>query len=440
MSRRIFNSVWIAAVLAVCVSFGAYGQAAGTYTPYSMYGVGDLSQPGSAYNKTMGGVGVALRNNRYLNLTNPAAVTARDSLAFMVDFSLYGDNKIFSQGDIRSVSNTFNINDLAISFPIWRSSAMMVGIMPYGDTGFDYGFTYTDPELVGHAGTVDYSADGSGSIYRAFAAAGVTFFKRLSLGVQWNYYFGNIKKTYYTVFKDSSYNSIMNSTEAQLSGSSFRFGLQYEQSVSSKLTLAAGATYTTAARIDGTMEINRLAGGSVVADTLYHQLTDLRKEADVRLAAELAVGLAFKNPGRWMAEFDYARSDWRDSGLDGTRGFMASRLFSASVAEAYRFGFEIVPNPNDIRYYLNHVAYRFGAYRRNEYYLLDGNRVASTGITLGATFPIATTANNRYNGITVGVDFGQRGSLSGEMVRERYINFSIGFNLFDIWFQKMQYN
>lgn len=440
MSRRIFNSVWIAAILAACSSFGAYGQANGTYTPYSIYGVGDLSQPGSAYNKTMGGVGIALRNNRFINMTNPAAVTARDSLAFMADFSLYGDNKIFRQGDIKSVSNTFNINDLAISFPLWKHSAMMVGIMPYSDTGFKYAFSYTDPELVGNVGNVNYSADGSGSLYRAFAAAGVTFFKRLSLGVQWNYHFGNINKTYYTTFNDASYNSIRNSTEAQLSGSSFKFGVQYEQPVSAKLTLAAGATYTTAARLGGTMEINRLAGGSAASDTLYHQLTDLGREADVRLAGELGVGIAVKNPGSWMVGFDYTRSDWTGSGLDGTRGLTASKLFSATVSEAFRFGLEIVPNPNDIRYYLNHVAYRAGAYHKKEYFLLDGHQVAATGITLGATFPIGTTANTRYSGITVGVDFGQRGSLSGEMVRERYINFSIGFNLFDIWFQKMQYN
>ena len=44
-----------------------------------------------------------------------------------------------------------------------------------------------------------------------------------------------------------------------------------------------------------------------------------------------------------------------------------------------------------------------------------------------------------YNGVTLGVDFGQRGSVSGSMIRERYINFSIGVNLYDHWFQKFQY-
>ena len=436
MSRRILNRWFLTALLAACATLTAHGQAAGTYTPYSIYGVGDLSQPGSAYSKTMGGAGVALRNNRYLNLTNPAAVTARDTLAFMADFSLYSDNKMFQQQGIKSASNTFNINDLAMSFPIWRSSAMMVGIMPYSDTGFGYSFDYTDPMLIGQTGNITYSATGTGSLYKAFAAAGVTFFKRLSLGVQWNYIFGAIDKVYSTSFNDASYNGILNGTSGKLAGSGFKFGLQYEQPVGPKHSLIIGATYSTAVNLGGTMESYRYSSGSAASDTLSYQLDQLGKDSKVRLAGELAVGISFQEKGRWVATFDYSRSDWTGSGLDAARGFTASKDFSATVAQTFRAGFEIVPNRNDIRYYFNHVAYRIGAYHKTEYYLLNGKQVASTGLTLGVTLPIV----NGYNGLTLGVDLGQRGSLTGDMIRERYINFSIGFNLFDIWFRKPRYD
>ena len=435
MSRRISHKWIISALLVLCPML-AHGQVAyGTYTPYSIYGVGDLSQPGSAYSKTMGGTGVAVRNNRFLNLINPAAVTARDSLAFMADFSLYSDNKMFEQQGIKSASNTFNINDLAMSFPIWRSSAMMVGVMPYSDTGFGYSFAYADPELIGHTGNITYAAIGEGSLYKAFAAAGVTFFKRLSLGVQWNYYFGNIKKTYSTTFNDASYNGVLNGTTGKLAGSGFKFGIQYEQPVGPKHSLIVGATYTTAVNLKGTMESYRYSAGSAASDTLYYKLDQLGVDSKVRLASEIAVGVSFQEKGRWIATFDYSRSDWTGSGLDGTRGFTASKSFSATTSQTFRAGFEIVPNRNDIRYYFNHVAYRVGAYHKTEYFLLNGKQVASTGITLGVTLPIV----NNYNGFTLGVDFGQRGSLTGDMIRERYINFSIGFNLFDIWFRKPRY-
>ena len=440
MSRRILHRWLLTALLAACATTFAHGQtiAAGTYTPYSIYGVGDLAQPGNALNKSMGGAGVAVRNNSFINLTNPAAVTARDSLAFMAYFSLYNDNKVFKQAGIRSASNTFNINDLAMSFPIWRSSAMMVGIMPYSDTGFGYSFDYTDPELIGRTGNITYSATGTGTIYKAFAAAGVTFFKRLSLGAQWNYYFGNVSKVYSTSFNDASYNGILNGTTGTITGSSFKFGMQYEQPVGTKHSIIVGATYTMPAQLKGTMESYRYSSGSASTDTLYYKMDQLGLDSKVQLASELAVGVSFQERGRWMATFDYSRSDWTGSGLDGARGFTASKAFSATTSEAFRAGFEIVPNRNDIRYYFNHVAYRVGAYHKKEYYLLNGNEVRSTGVTLGVTLPLVFSTNN-MNGLTLGVDFGQRGSLTGDMIRERYVNFSIGFNLFDIWFRKQQY-
>lgn len=440
MSRKTLHRLVLTAILAACTALSARGQAAGTYTPYSIYGVGDLSQPGTAYNKTMGGVGVALRNNRFINITNPAAVTARDSLAFMADFSLYNDNKVFRQGNIQSASNTFNINDLVMSFPLWNHSAMMVGIQPYSDTGFGYSFDYTDPDLIGRTGNITYSAAGSGSLYKAFAAAGVTLFRHLSLGVQWNTYFGQIEKTYNTTFNDASYNGIRNGTTGKITANSFKFGLQYEQPLGTKHSAVIGATYTTAAKLKGTMEAFRYSGGAASADTLFYKLDQLGTDSKVQLASELSVGLSFQERGRWMIAADYTLSDWSKAGLDNARGFSASSLFSATKAETIRAGLEFIPNPNDIRYYFNHVAYRLGAYHKNEYYLLNGKKVASTGITLGVTLPVANSQSTRYNGITLGVDFGQRGSLGNETIRERYVNFSIGFNLFDIWFRKYQYD
>ena len=156
MSRRIFSKAIVFMALVLCAGVNAGAQAFGSYTPYSFFGVGDLAPAGSAYNKTMGGVGIANRNNRFINLTNPASVTARDSLAFMADFSLYSDNKMFKQGSMTSVSNTFNINDLAMSFPIYRSSAFMVGVMPYSSVGYGYQYDYTDPSVIGHTGDITY--------------------------------------------------------------------------------------------------------------------------------------------------------------------------------------------------------------------------------------------------------------------------------------------
>ena len=384
----------------------------------------------------MGGVGVGTRSNRFINIMNPAAVTARDSLAFMADFSLYGDNKVFTQNDIKSANNTFNINDCVISFPLWSTSAMMLGISPFSDTGFGYAYDYTDPDVIGRTGNISYSASGSGSLYKFFTAAGITFWDRLSLGAEFDYYFGNLTKSFSTAISDNSYNSITSTTTLQANAVGGKFGLQFEQPLGSKLKLIVGATYSTGADIKGYYDDLRLSGSSAAVDTLYHKMDTLGRTQKARIASEIGVGLSLRYADKWMVAFDYTRSDWRNSGIENISGFSySSSPFATSLSESYRLGFELVPNRNDIRYYFNNVAYRAGAYYKKENFLLNGKQISSMGITLGATLPIYRW----YNGLTLGVELGQRGSLSDGMIRERYVNFSIGVNIFDIWFQKAHY-
>ena len=78
---------------------------------------------GNTCTRGMGGIGIATRNNRYLNIINPAAITARDTLSFMADMGLESQNKLFRQGDMSSANNTFNISTVAVSLPIYRKSA-----------------------------------------------------------------------------------------------------------------------------------------------------------------------------------------------------------------------------------------------------------------------------------------------------------------------------
>ena len=106
------------------------------------------------------------------------------------------------------------------------------------------------------------------------------------------------------------------------------------------------------------------------------------------------------------------------------------------MSQSFRAGFEIVPNRNDIRYYRKTCAYRAGVYYDQAYYKLNGENVNSMGITLGVTLPVFRW----YNGITLGLDLGQKASTVQGMVHERYAKLAIGFNIHDKWFQKPKYN
>lgn len=427
-------------LLSVFLIIGAVAHAQdgtyGAYSPYSIFGIGDISKEGTAYNKSMGGTGIATRNRRFINYLNPAAITARDSLSFMADFGLQQSNNVYKQGDIKSAHNTFNIYNFVMSFPIWRSSAFMVGITPFSDVGYDFSSVETDPNIIGNTGNISYDSYGTGSVYQAFVGAGATFWKKLSIGAEMIYYFGNMDKVTNMDYTNSSYRSVNSGSELTVRGVTGKFGLQYEQKLGGDVSMVVGATYRLGTDMKGFSKSYRYANQSSVTDTLSYRV-DTLASSGVRFGDEIGVGISVRGGERWSAEFNYLRSDWKNSGMDRVSGFAAvgDSKFSATVSQSFRAGFEIVPNRNDIRYYLKRCSYRAGIYYDQAYYKLDGHNVNSLGMTLGITLPVAKT----HNGLSLGVDFGQRASTRNNMIRERYVMFVVGFNIHDIWFRKNQY-
>ena len=436
MIRQIEKIFLLVVFLVMGVSASAQDGTYGSYSPYSIYGIGDISKEGTAYNKSIGGVGIASRNKRVINYLNPAAITARDSLSFMADFGLQQSNNVYKQGDIRSAHNTFNIYDFVMTFPIYRSSAFMVGITPFSDVGYDFSSYETDPNIIGNTGNITYDSYGKGSVYSVFAGAAVTLWKRLSLGAEVIYYFGNLDKVTKMDYENSSYRSINSGTDISVNGTTGKFGLQYEQKLGGDVSMILGATYRLDTKMKGYSTDYRYANQSSISDTLTFKV-DTLAAGNVRFADELGVGLSLKGGDKWSAEFNYLRSDWTKSGFESQSGFasVGQSSFSSTVSHSFRVGFELTPNRNDIRYYMRRCTYRAGAYYDRAYYKFDGHNVNSMGLTLGLTLPIP----RYYNGVSLGVDIGQRASTRNNMIRERYAMFVIGFNIHDIWFRKNQY-
>ena len=430
------NIYIIVAMLLMSICSYAQEGAHSSYSPYSIYGIGDVMSEGTAFNKGMGGVGVATRNKRFINYMNPASITARDSLSFMADFGLEQKNTLYRQGNVKSGNNTFNIYDFVMSFPIYRSSAFMVGVTPFSDVGYDFSSIEKNPEIIGNTGNISYDSYGTGGIYQLFIGAGVTFWDRLSLGAEAIYYLGNIDKVTNMDYSNSSYRSLNSGNELSVNAFTGKFGLQYEQKLGSDISMTIGATYRLGTGMKGYATEYRYANMASLSDTLRYNV-DTLAGSGVRIADEIGVGIAIRKGDKWTAEFNYLRSDWTKSGFERSRGFAAEgeSKFTSTVSQSFRAGFEIVPNRNDIRYYFKKCAYRAGVYYDQAYYKLDGNNVNSLGLTLGITLPVFRL----YNGLSLGVDVGQRASARNNMIRERYAKFVIGFNIHDLWFRKVQY-
>lgn len=432
MSKVLIKACAIAAGL-LFAALGASAQDNGTYSgysPYSVYGVGPLHQAGTAYNRSMGGVGIAGRNNRFVNILNPASITARDSLSFMADFGLDGRASIFNDGQYRSGNNLFNISDFVISFPLYKQSAFMAGIAPYSDVGYKFVNKDYDAASIAENGIRTSTYTGEGSIYQLFVGGAVTFWKRLSLGAQYNLYFGDIERRSTDTYSSSDVLGQTQNYAFQVTGHAFKGGLQYEQPIGND-RLTFGATYLMSTPMNGykTYSIARVISGS--------SETPAEEEENIsgpRFGSEAGFGLSYQVGDKYRFEVDYTMSDWKNSGFDAVQG-LSNENFSSGTGFSVKAGMEYTPNRFDIRYYMKRVSYRAGVYYDRSFFMVNNQPVNDIGITIGATFPVFRW----YNGLTVGLQAGQRGVAGSGMVRERYFGFSVGANIFDIWFQKPHY-
>ena len=420
--KRLYRIILCAALAAYsAIAQAEDGGSFSGFTPYSMYGLGNLSNGGSAYNNTMGGVGIASRNNRFINSLNPAAVTARDTLSFMSDVSLSQMNTVFRHGSMTSAANVFNMNDFILSTPIAGKLALMAGVKPFSSTGYSYGYYDYSAEL----GSIANSYSGQGSVYQLFVAAGYPVFKGMSLGLEYIHYFGNINRNYTQTIEDKASLGISKTEDMYLTANTAKAGLQYEFKASDKMKVCLGATYKMGAKLSG--YLTTTSGVGEASQTSVVDPLALRANP-LSIASEMGFGVSINYLNRFRAEIDYTRSDWTGTGYD-------NEIFVGGVTESVRAGLEIIPNPNEIRYYHKLIAYRAGVYVTRENYVVNGSPVISRGITLGATLPVYRW----YNGITLGVELGQRGTLRNDLIRETYVGFNLGVNLFDIWFQKYRY-
>lgn len=446
--KLMFRKKFILSIMALVVasaSLMAQSATTGTdsgYSPYSIYGMGDLFQQGTAYTNSMGGVGVATRNKRFLNYTNPASITCRDTLSFMMEFGVEQANRYFAQGygieRATSVNNTFNISNIAFSFPIYRSLTMAVGFTPYSTMGYDYRSQEGSLDYIANAGTINKVIKGDGSVNSLFLdIAGSLFKKSLSLGAEFDFLFGKLDRSTTIGFTRTEYSMLNMGYESVVRAFRAKLGVQYEARISPQHSLILGSTFAFPSVTGGQTEDYKYTITSsadyydtLSTNTVYHN--------KIRTAMEATGGIAYHFSDKLAVEVNYIWQDGSKTGFDEFQPFavVGDVNFKGAQAHSIRAGFDYVPNRNDIRYYYKRISYKGGVYYNQAPYTVNDRRVQSYGLTFGVTLPVVRW----FNGLTLGVDLGRTSCAAPGTVNTNYVKFNVGINIHDYWFQKSQYN
>ena len=399
------------------------------FSPYTMYGVGELHTPGTVAQRSMGGVGVAMQSNLVHNPLNPAALGDMMQQSFIFNFGLEGQNFYAKQGDAKTSFNSFNVRDIAIQFPITKRLAMSASVTPYSSVGYRILTEEKNPDVLADIGYVDYYYTGEGSITEAKLAMGWEPFKRFYIGASAMFYIGDIDRfnttriTALTAGQGtfSSASKLNNLSASRIMGN---VGVQYHIIMKPKAALTVGAVY------DFGGELKAKTKEFISSNNVFSDTVSMKKGVSpIALPRSISAGLYFHSP-KVVAGFDYVYQDW-----ESKNEYDEVNKVGYTNTHTYKLGVQFTPNRGDVRRVLNRWSYRMGARYGQSYMTFYGTKLPEVALTLGVGIPIKLFGTSS---IDVGVELGRRGTLSNGLIRDNYFKISLGMSMFgeDYWFSR----
>ncbi|MDR1984843.1 MAG: hypothetical protein LBQ28_08475 [Prevotellaceae bacterium] len=434
---KIYEKIFIVLVTMSILSTNvALAQRAGdafrTYSPYTLYGIGDMYRQGSIANKAMGGINYGVRDPLGINSYNPAALSIQDSLVVMLDFAAGSKNTYSKSATSSTSANAFYFDYVDFSLRIAPNLTINAGLSPVSDIGYDIARKETDPNEIYKYGDVQYSYAGEGGINQLHWGAGYRLFSKFSIGINMHYYFGSINRYYSQEFLTSTtFGNIYSETKTQISKIGFTFGAQFHTRLNSTTFLTLGAIYQPKTILPAKKETITLTVGDLSTDTARNISSNV---SGVFMPETFGLGFTLRKTDKIVIGADYTYQDWSKFNFDGTSH---SFSFEPGKSHTYNVGFEYTPKANNLKNNLKRWNYRAGLRYVKTFMNCNGYNITEQSVTLGVGIPLTRRFGSKIN---AAVEVGQRGSTKNGLIKETFVTFSVGINIFDIWFQKFQFN
>jgi len=391
-----------------------------TSSPYSFFGVGLNKFNGTAENRAMGGMSIA-SDSIHINLQNPAGYGKLGLTTYALGGSHSTVNLETSNSSDKASSTTFDY--LAMAFPAGKFG-FGLGVIPYTSVGY---------ELEDITDESSSRFTGSGGLNKLFLAAGYEVTKELRVGVEGSYNFGNIQNKN-LLFQDGLQFGTRETNRSDLSGFKVNFGAQYEKLLESGLQLTGSVSFSPETKIDS--ENERQLATLIINTENTDILADLREidveDSELTLPSELKVGGGIGQPRKWFAGIEYGRKSSSDF---TNRSFELNNVVYTD-ANSYKLGGYFIPNYNDITSYFKRIVYRAGVRYEKTGLNINNEDVNEFGISFGVGLPAGSFLTN----VNLGVEYGQRGTTSNNLVQEQFVNVFLSLSLNDKWFVRRRFD
>jgi len=245
------------------------------------------------------------------------------------------------------------------------------------------------------------------------------------------------------------------STKTSFGGAFLKLGVQGEFPIQTidrpatkektEYTISYGATYSLDQTLKARQDLTRSIG-TYTANTetpLDTALSAINQRGDITLPSFLSIGVALHKKqvvargsyDQWVLGIEMNQAAWKDNYT-----FYGKRD-PLSNAYMIRGGVQYNPDPYAFENYWSTVIYRAGFFTGKDYVNIDNNGLKITGLTLGLGLPIRKYRSYDYQFtiLNLALQVGQIGSSINNF-RESFIQFTLGYSLSDVWFNKRKYD
>jgi hypothetical protein len=379
---------------------------------YSAFAIGDQEERDYSRNFGVGSTGIGRSSLYFLNELNPASYSAIPRQHFMFDASLRAISVNYKNSTtLNQQAGDVNIKRLALGFKVNNRWGVSAGFTPFSTV--DYKLLSTTFIDISPQTT---TTEGTGGINKAYISNGVRLTKNFSVGVSSNFLFGPINTV-----ENIGGDTVSTKLQRYAFNANFNTGIQYTGKLGKDWILGLGATYRfkTQMSYQKKLIIMNSAETTLFSDELPKEKYDLPEQ--------YGAGLSLGNGTiTWLA--DWRRQMWSETKQSTAR-------YTLTNSDRYSTGLEYSFKRSYGTQQVEGIVVQAGFAYYNSYLIINNNQIKDVSGSAGVSIPTRSGALRYY----VGVEVGQRGTTSGGLIKETYVNGVVHFSLRDIWFIRRTY-
>lgn len=404
-------------------------QAQSSASTYSALGIGEFNYSGLINNQGMGGLGISYGSVWNPNTVNPALSTK--NTIFNFEAALNYKKITANNGTESSDVDGGGLSYIAFSLPI-KVNKLTVGLGLNQMTSVNYQLLIESQVENAEVNAIN-SIKGDGGISEAYLSMGMVLAKNLSIGVQGSYLFGSTIRTDQLALVTDEGEPVGNVTEyyerLTVSDVGVKAGIYYFIPLNTKSKLHMGAIYQHLGDVNGKAFAKLASFGQASDPDSDGDLISNDEPGSIYIPNRYGFGLSYEKNNKYVIGLEGQYQDFTKF-----RNLLDDPL---RLQEAIKvgLGFQFTPDYLSIDNILKRGFYRVGLeYQQTPYYLNQTN-INDLGINFGASLPV-----NQLSLVNFAVKVGQRGTTDNGLIKENYVNFTLGLSLNDnSWFFKRKF-